>query len=119
MAGKEIGTLRRYETYSQLDHLTSVRNFLMLPKIEVLGVYISRHLESYRIIGLKIKDEEVGIIVKKGDLDSVRAYLEVNEAVDLSVSAIMERNLRIIDHEFTREEARVAKAKAKKPLRSR
>ena len=116
MSRKE-GFLRRYETYSPSDHITNVIKFLENPSIEVLGVYVSRHIESYRIIGLKIKDQETGIIVKKKDLIDVKDYLDGRTVAAQRVPTVIRSHLKMIRDEFAKEEAEVKKSKTKKSLR--
>lgn len=104
MVRKESNELRRYETYTGLEHVPSVAKFLENPDIEVLGVHISPHIKTYRIVGLKIADSTTGIIVKKEDIQLVKEFLKNGVKIDKDTRIVINNNIRVVRGVFTQAE---------------
>lgn len=101
---RENGLLRGYETYSGLDHLSSVAKFLENPEIVIIGVHISPYVKSYRIAGLQIKNVPTGIIIKKQDIPLVREHINNGAVIDSKTIKVIRNHLSVIGNAFTEAE---------------
>ena len=105
MSRIESDTLKSFEDYIPKDHIANVESFLENPEIEVIGVHISPYIPTYRIVGLKIVNEPIGIIVKQSDIPLVRERLTNVARIDSSTINVISNHLSMIEDFFAQAEA--------------
>ena len=104
MNTRETEPLKRFEDYIPKDHIGNVARFLENPEIDVVGVHISPRIPTYRIVGLKIADEPIGIIVKQSDIPRVKEQLNNVSSIDSKTKRIIRNHLSMIKDVFKQAE---------------
>lgn len=88
---------RQFEAFRNADRRSNLADFLKLSDLKISGVYISRFIPDYRIVGVISPSRRRGMIIKEKELNKVQDQ----QPIELSNAEIVNANIEMIREAFT------------------